>query len=350
MLAARADSPPTGAGRALLPPVLEVEDLVVRYGTGHDALTAVDAVSLSVPKGGTLGLVGESGSGKSTVARTLVGLLPVAAGAIRLDGVDHTDSGARSNPRYRRRVQMVFQDPSASLNPRMSVAETLAEALARTQELSRRQRRRAALETLELVGLPATALVRYPHEFSGGQRQRIAIARALCVRPEVIVMDEVTSALDVSVQAAILELLRSVQRELGLSYLFISHDLAVVALMSHVTAVMYLGRVVEQAATPSLFSSPRHPYTRALMTSVPRFGAARPPAPVRGDLPDPRQPPPGCRFHTRCAVGPIHLPERRVCRERDPQEIAGTMPHLAACHFAHADVDEAATTGKRATE
>jgi len=320
--------------------MLQVQNLTVTYGTGDDMLTAVDGVSFLVPKGGTLGLVGESGSGKSSIARAIVGLHPVAGGSITLDGVDCASARSRNAPAFRRRVQMVFQDPSASLNPRMTVADALNEALARRADVARSARRREALDVLGLVGLGASALDRYPHEFSGGQRQRIAIARALCVGPEVIIMDEVTSALDVSVQAQIVNLLKSLQAELGLSYLFISHDLAVVGLMSDATAVMYLGRVVEQAATNVLFANPRHPYTRALIASVPRFGQARQPAPVRGDLPDPRRPPSGCRFHTRCSIGPLLLPNRAICREVDPHTVAADTPHQAACHFALADAEE----------
>jgi peptide/nickel transport system ATP-binding protein len=306
----------------------------VKFGTGADTLTAVDGVTLQVPRGGTLGLVGESGSGKSTVAKAIVGLLPIAGGEIRLDGVDHTSHRARNSPVYRRRVQMVFQDPHSSLNPRMTVEAALLEAVGRRGRMPRSERRQEILRVLELVGLGPSALARYPHEFSGGQRQRIAIARALSVKPELIVMDEVTSALDVSVQATILNLLRSLQDELELSYLFISHDLAIVGLMSDVSAVMYLGRLVERTQTEELFVEPRHPYTRALIASVPRFGEPRLHVPVRGDLPDPRHPPTGCRFHTRCAVGPLHRPERQICREVDPQTIAPEMPHAAACHFA----------------
>lgn len=314
--------------------MLEIANLVVKFGTGSDTLTAVDGVSLHVPRGGTLGLVGESGSGKSTIAKAIVGLLPIAGGEIRLDGIDHTSHRARNSAAYRRRVQMVFQDPHSSLNPRMTVEAALLEALGRRGKLPRLERRQEVLRVLELVGLGESALARYPHEFSGGQRQRIAIARALSVKPELIVMDEVTSALDVSVQATILNLLRSLQDELGLSYLFISHDLAIVGLMSDASAVMYLGRLVEGTRTEELFVEPRHPYTRALIASVPRFGVPRLHVPVRGDLPDPRRPPSGCRFHTRCAVGPLHRPERQICREVDPQAIAPEMPHAAACHFA----------------
>lgn len=315
--------------------MLEIENLVIRYGYGGaNTLVAVDDVSLRVPKGGTLGLVGESGSGKSTIARAIVGLLPITEGRVTLDGVDHTRHRSRNAPSYRRRVQMVFQDPNASLNPRMTVEAALTEAVSRRPDVPRKDRRAAALEVLGLVGLGQSAFPRYPHEFSGGQRQRIAIARALSVRPEVIVMDEVTSALDVSVQAMILNLLKELQRELGLSYLFISHDLAVVGVMSDVTAVMYLGQIVERAQTEVLFAAPRHPYTRALLASIPQFGLARVPAPVWGDLPDPRRPPSGCRFHTRCPVGPRQRPGREICREQNPQVIASEMPHEAACHFA----------------
>jgi peptide/nickel transport system ATP-binding protein len=313
--------------------VLELRDLTVKYGSGHDVLVAVDSVSLTVPSGGTVGLVGESGSGKSTIARAIVGLLPVAGGAIVLDGKDHTGHKSRSDPAYRRRVQMVFQDPYSSLNPRMTVGEALGEALT-MRGVARGQRRAEALRALELVGLGESALARYPHQFSGGQRQRIAIARALAVRPEVVVMDEVTSALDVSVQATILNLLKDLQRELGLSYLFISHDLSVVGVMSDRVAVMYLGRLVEFSETEGLFQAPKHPYTQALIGSVPRFAQERLRAPLSGDLPDPRRPPPGCRFHTRCPIGPVNRPERTICREQDPQEIAGEKPHRAACHFA----------------
>ena len=278
--------------------------------------------------------MGESGSGKSTTARALVGLVPIAGGKVTLEGVDFTSSKARHSPAYRRRVQMVFQDPFASLNPRMPVGEAIGEALTRRDDLQRGQRRAEALRVLDLVGLSQSALARYPHQFSGGQRQRIAIARVLAIKPDVIVLDEVTSALDVSVQATILNLLKEIQRELGVSYMLISHDLSVVAVMSDLVAVMYLGRIVECAEGEKLFASPRHPYTMSLIRSLPRFGTERPPAAIRGDLPDPRHPPAGCRFHTRCPVGPLVMPEREICRERDPQEIASEKPHAAACHFA----------------
>jgi peptide/nickel transport system ATP-binding protein len=313
---------------------LRLEGVTVRYGTGSSALTAVDAVDLVVLKGKTLGLVGESGCGKSTVARAIVGLVPIVSGRLSLDGVDHTAERSRSARAFRRRVQMIFQDPYSSLNPRMSVGDAITEVLATRADVPRSSRRAEALRILDLVRLPATALVRYPHQFSGGQRQRIAIARALAVKPDIIVNDEVTSALDVSVQANVLNLLRDLQRELSLSYLFISHDLSTVRYMSDAVAVMYLGRVVEDATTEDLFREPKHPYTRALIASIPKLGEKRRPAPVAGDLPDPRHPPPGCRFHTRCPIGPLRYPERTICIEQDPQAIAATQPHRAACHFA----------------
>jgi oligopeptide/dipeptide ABC transporter ATP-binding protein len=315
--------------------MLEVSDLMVRYGTGRDALTAADRVSFAVPAGGTLGLVGESGSGKSTVGRALVGLLPTIGGTIKLAGQDVSRDKDRQTIWYRRRVQMVFQDPYASLNPRMTVGATINEALSMREDMRGRAERRAEAErVLELVGLSRSAMGRYPHQFSGGQRQRIALARALSVRPEVIVMDEVTSALDVGVQATILNLLKDLQRKLGLSYVFISHDLSVIGAMSDQVAVMYLGRIVETAEPDELFTRPRHPYTRALITSVPQFGSVRRPAPLTGDLPDPRRAIPGCRFSTRCPIGPLAHPERTICTEQDPREVAAQNKHLAACHFA----------------
>jgi peptide/nickel transport system ATP-binding protein len=318
--------------------MLQISDLVVRYGFGSDALTAVDRVTLDVPQGGTLGLVGESGSGKSTIGRAIVGLVPVAGGRILLDGVDFTPQRKRNRPEFRRRVQMVFQDPFSSLNPRMSIRETIGEALAR-RGVARSARRAEVRHALELVGLGESAMARYPHQFSGGQRQRIAIARALAMRPDVIVMDEVTSALDVSVQAQILNLLRDLQRELGVSYLFISHDLSVIGATSDVVAVLYLGQIVEQGASEALFARPSHPYTQALIRAVPKFATARAPAPLTGDLPDPRNPPPGCHFHTRCPVGPLNHPERTICVEVDPHTVASGQPNRAACHFARsADV------------
>jgi oligopeptide/dipeptide ABC transporter ATP-binding protein len=291
-------------------------------------------VDLAVPAGQTLGLVGESGCGKSSIARAIVGLAPILSGQVLLDGTDYTDQNRREAREFRRRVQMVFQDPYSSLNPRMAVEEMLTEVLPKERFKSRRDRRGEVQRLLGLVGLPMTALPRFPHQFSGGQRQRIAIARALAVGPEVIINDEVTSALDVSVQATILNLLKELQRELGLSYIFISHDLATVQFMSDVVAVMYLGRVVETSQTSALFEVPRHPYTKALMESIPQVGMPRRPAPLSGDVPSPQNPPTGCRFHSRCPIGPIFRSDRGICIEEDPQLTAEGRPHRAACHFA----------------
>jgi oligopeptide/dipeptide ABC transporter ATP-binding protein len=312
---------------------LQLESVRVRYGSGRQALTAVDGVDLSVDRGRTLGLVGESGCGKSTIARAIVGLVPIASGRLLLDGVDYTKSSSRRSRDFRLRVQMVFQDPYASLNPRMAVGEMLAEAASRVPGTSRAQRRTETLRLLDLVGLPANSVDRYPHQFSGGQRQRLALARALAVRPDVIINDEITSALDVSAQGAILNLLRDLQRELDLTYIFISHDLSTVRYMSDDVAVMYLGRVVEHTSTDELFAGALHPYARALMRSVPEIGTPHQASPLAGELPDPRNPPSGCRFRTRCPVGPVFHPDRTVCREQDPHEIAASRQHLAACFF-----------------
>jgi oligopeptide/dipeptide ABC transporter ATP-binding protein len=279
--------------------------------------------------------VGESGCGKSSVARALVGLVPNVGGSIRLHGQDCSSHKVRTSIAYRQQVQMVFQDPFGSLNPRMTVGEMIGEALMMRPQAGRDRsaRHREVLRILELVWFPGNILDRYPYQFSGGQRQRLAIARALAVGPQVIVCDEVTSALDVSVQASVLNLLRDLQSELGLSYLLISHDLAVVRAMSDVVAVMYLGRIVEQGAVEDVFGAPNHPYTTALLSSIPTLTGSRKPAPVAGDIPDPRRPPTGCRFHTRCPVGPLSRPERTVCIELDPQP-SHEVAHQAACHFA----------------
>jgi peptide/nickel transport system ATP-binding protein len=298
---------------------LEVRGLTVRFGYGGETLTAVEGADLRVPRGGTLGLVGESGCGKSTLARAVVGLVPITTGQILVDGHAYTSERQLDAVEFRRRVQMIFQDPYASLNPRMTAGDMIGEALQTRGIRSGAERRAEMTRLFDLVGLPSNAAERFPHQFSGGQRQRIAIARALAVGPEVIIHDEVTSALDVSVQATILNLLKDLQRELRLSYLFISHDLAAVRVMSDVVSVMYLGRIVETAATDDLFATPQHPYTQALIGSVPRVWATQRPVPLAGDLPDPRKPPAGCRFHTRCPVGPVYLNTRSICTQVDPQ-------------------------------
>lgn len=313
--------------------MLELNRVEVRYGSGQNTVIAVDGVDLSVGSGETLGVVGESGCGKSTVAKAVVGLVPIASGVILLDGDDFSATAKRNSRSFRRRVQMVFQDPYSSLNPRMTVKAMLDEALSRVQNSGRSARRNEAVQLLDLVEMPASALNRYPHQFSGGQRQRLAIARALALKPEVIIHDEVTSALDVSVQGTILNLLRDLQRRFNLSFIFISHDLSTVRYMSDRVAVMYLGRIVETAGVDEVFNRPAHPYTKALIESIPQIGRDRQPAPLSGDLPDPRNPPLGCRFHTRCPIGPLMYPDRTICIEIDPQSTALENPNAAACHF-----------------
>jgi peptide/nickel transport system ATP-binding protein len=307
---------------------LDVRGLTVRYGTGSDRFAAVDGVSFGFPEGGTLGLVGESGCGKSSIAKALVGLVP-SEGQVFVDGKDFSSKRARGGTEFRRKVQMIFQDPYSSLNPRMTVQQLLIEVMPRGG--TRADRRKEALRVLDLVGMSQGALARYPHQFSGGQRQRIAIARALATRPEIIVNDEVTSALDVSVQATILNLLKDLQKELKLSYVFISHDLASVRYMSDRVSVMYLGRIVETAETNQLFDHPGHPYTQTLIDSIPKFGEQRRPSPIVGDPADPRNLPSGCRFHTRCPVGPRFRADRSMCTEIDPYSTI--TPGGVACHF-----------------
>ena len=314
---------------------LEVDGLTVRYGAGSTLLTAVDDVDLAIPPGATLGLVGESGCGKSTVARAIVRLVPITSGRVLLDGKDIAGATGDRLHDLRRRVQMVFQDPHGSLNPRMTVGETIGEAITTHRRVSARSRALEVARLVEMVGLNPGVVTRYPHQFSGGQRQRIAIARSLAVGPEILICDEVTSSVDVSVQANILNLLRELQKKLGLSYLFISHNLSVIRYMSDVVAVMYLGKVVERAPVGDLFARPRHPYTRALIDSIPRAVSrlARDRVRLSGDLPDPRYPPAGCRFHTRCPFGPVVHPDRVICRDIDPHTMLLPGPHVAACHF-----------------
>jgi peptide/nickel transport system ATP-binding protein len=319
-------------------PVLEVKDLAVRYGAGHGALTAVDGVSFALPRGTTLGIVGESGCGKSTLAKALVGMVPVVRGAVTVDGVDRTPEKQRTSREYRRTLQMVFQDPHSSLNPRMRIGATLREAVGMRQPLpSREDRRRITADLMARVGLPESMMDRFPHQLSGGQKQRVAIARALAVGATTIIYDEATSALDVSVQAMILNLLRRLQQESNLSYILISHDFSVVRAMSDSVAVMYLGRIVEFGPTDDIFRRPANPYTRALIDSIPSLVAPRRPAALSGEVPDPRKPPSGCRFRTRCPVGPTANADRTICIEVDPADGASTRLHRSACHFAEHD-------------
>ncbi len=295
--------------------------------SGRRTLRAVDEVSFSIPKGTTLSLVGESGCGKSTVARLAVGLYPPSSGDIRFEG--QPLSSARAQPALRRRMNMIFQDPYASLNPRWKVQDIVAEPLRAFGMLRGRAVGERVAALLSQVGLAPADGAKYPHEFSGGQRQRISIARALSSEPDFLVCDEPTSALDVSVQAQILNLMRELQGRLGLTYLFISHNLAVIRHMSDRLGVMYLGRIVEHGPGEAIFTAPRHPYTRLLLEAIPDLSAAggtgRVRAGVGGEVPSPIAPPPGCTFHPRCP-----LANERCRVERPGYTVAG--PVEVACH------------------
>jgi oligopeptide/dipeptide ABC transporter ATP-binding protein len=290
----------------------------------RESLRALDGVDLQLNKGEILALVGESGSGKSTLAKILVGSTTATSGDLeyhgeRIAGARHKDSS--------RRIQMVFQDPYSSLNPRMTVGDMLKELLLLHKIVPRREVRAESIRLLNLVGLEEDALDAYPSQFSGGQRQRIAIARAIAVRPDILIADEPVSALDVSVQATILELFTSLQRELGLSILFVAHNLAVVQHLSQRVAVMYLGRIVEVADTAELFSNPRHPYTRALIDSIPRMSAesVNGSFAIEGEPPSPFDVPSGCRFNPRCSYA------TDACRTTDPGLESVAPGHLSAC-------------------
>ena len=304
-------------------------------GLGGLAVRAVDGVDLEIRRGETLGLVGESGCGKSTLARLITALLPVTAGKITFDGQDITKLRGRRLRRIRQKMQMIFQDPYASLDPRMTVGDILQEPLDNFGIGSVGHRRRRVQELLRLVGLNPNFTNRYPHEFSGGQRQRIGIARALALNPSFIVCDEAVSALDVSIQAQIINLLQDLQKEFQLTYLFIAHDLAVVRHLSDRIAVMYLGKVVETADRNDIYERPQHPYTKALLSSIPvpdpKVERERAPITLKGEIPSPVNPPSGCRFHTRCPIA--RAPG--VCSEQEPAlEAHGAADQVAACHFA----------------
>jgi oligopeptide/dipeptide ABC transporter ATP-binding protein len=324
-----------------MPALLEAVGLVKHFEveTGgffrrtKTALRAVDGVDLTIQPGETLGLVGESGCGKSTLGRLLIRLIPATAGQVVFDGVEITGLDPKRMRAVRRGMQIVFQDPFGALNPRMSVEETIMEPLLIHGARRDPETRDAVVRMLDRVGLPDSARYRFPHEFSGGQRQRIGIARALILRPKLVVCDEPVSALDVSVQAQIVNLLSDLQAELGLTYLFIAHDLGVVKHISNRVAVMYLGKVVEVADKRSLYANPLHPYTQALLASVPvvhpslrKRGKPGPPR-ITGDIPTALAPPSGCRFHTRC---PFVMP---VCRVEEPAMRSAGADHHAACHL-----------------
>jgi oligopeptide/dipeptide ABC transporter ATP-binding protein len=324
-------------------PLLSLHNVTKRYpaqamgGPLGSQLLAVDDVSLDVAAGETVGLVGESGCGKTTLTRVVLRLTDATAGRIEFDGRDLVTLSRRQMIPVRRDLQVILQDPYASLNPRLRVHDIVAEPLVTHGRVRRgragaRERRDLVSDLLRSVGLDPGLQDRYPHEFSGGQRQRIGIARALALDPRLVICDEAVSALDVSVQAQILQLLRRLQQERGLSYLFVSHDLSVMRQMADRIAVMYLGQIVEVADTEELFTNPRHPYTQALLSAAPvadpTVGRARRRIVLQGDPPSPVDPPTGCRFRTRC---PLARPE---CAEaRPPLEPTGAQGHLAACLF-----------------
>jgi peptide/nickel transport system ATP-binding protein/oligopeptide transport system ATP-binding protein len=323
-------------------PLLEVRELEKTYHLNDSLLQrmlrqpalnlrAVDKVSFTVKSGETLGLIGESGCGKSTLARTVLRLHEPTAGSIAFDGADITGLPQKDMTALRRRMQIIFQDPYASLNPRKSVEEIVGLPLALHGLAPKREIRDRVVAMLESVGLKSAFLGRFPHQFSGGQRQRIGIARALILNPSFVVCDEPVSALDVSVQAQIIALLQSLKRELGLTYLFISHDLGVVGHVSDRIAVMYLGSIVETGPARDLLGAPKHPYTKALLSAVPQIdGARRERVKLAGDLPSPLAPPPGCKFHTRC---PFAIDR---CRSEIPVLRPVGDDRMAACHLTDA--------------
>jgi oligopeptide/dipeptide ABC transporter ATP-binding protein len=323
--------------------LLEVTDLRVHFPVGGGllrrptgAVRAVDGVSFRLARGQTLGLVGESGSGKSTAGRAILRLIRPTFGSVRFDGVELTGLSAEAMRRMRRRMQVIFQDPYASLNPRMKVHAAIREPIGVHGLRARTERDDRVRELLDIVGLDPSMGDRYPHEFSGGQRQRIGIARALAVQPEFVVADEPISALDVSVRAQIVNLLRDLQERLGLTYLFIAHDLAVVRTVAHRVAVMYLGRIVEIGPRDDLYTRPLHPYTHALLSAVPipdpEVEARRRRIVLVGEIPSPDNPPSGCRFRTRCWLR-TRLGDPDICATHEPP-LAETRPeHWVACHF-----------------
>ncbi|SNB44838.1 ABC transporter ATP-binding protein [Geobacter sp. DSM 9736] len=318
-------------------PLLQLNDLRKHFSVhstfgAPQVLRAVDGVTLSLGEGETVGLAGESGCGKSTVAKIAMGLVPPTSGSVLFEGKPLAEMGKRELASFRKSTQMIFQDPFSSLNPRMRVGEIIGEPLAIHGIAAGAARHERVVQLMDKVGLPAEHYRRYPHEFSGGQRQRIGIARALAVNPRLLIADEPVSALDLSIQAQIINLLKDLQAELRLSYLFIAHDLSVVRHVSDRIAIMYLGRIVETAVTDQLFSRYQHPYTEALLSAVPLVGRAAPKKRIilQGELPSPLSPPSGCPFHTRC---PYVQPP--ICTEIHPPLEEKKPGHFAACHFSN---------------
>src|SRR4051812_36717278 len=327
-------------------PLMEVRDLVKHFPLTRGiifqrkigAVQAVDGISFDVLKGETLGLVGESGCGKSTTARLLLRLMPPTSGSIRFEGEEIATASGTRLKNLRRDMQMIFQDPYSSLNPRKTVGTIIGEPYAiQGLHTGEGERKKLVQEGMDRVGLNPEHYNRYPHEFSGGQRQRIGVARALALRPKIIIADEPVSALDVSIQAQILNLLRELQREFGLTLVFIAHDLSVVRHMCDRVAVMYLGRIVEMATSEELYAHPRMPYTGALMSAVPvadpRLAAAKQRQILAGDVPSPYNPPSGCRFHTRCWKA------EEICRTDEPPLETKDGGNVAACHFPLTDAE-----------
>jgi oligopeptide/dipeptide ABC transporter ATP-binding protein len=323
-------------GRSEAQPVLEVSGLTMHFAVRKGLLRrtvgyvhAVDDVSFTIQEGETLGLVGESGCGKTTVGRAVLRLIEPTAGVIRLGGSEITGLSKRALRPYRRQMQIIFQDPFSSLNPRKRVGDIVAEPLKLHAHQARKQRRERVAELFERVGLRSAQMDNFPHEFSGGQRQRIGVARAIALNPRLIIGDEPVSALDVSIQAQVVNLLVDLQRERKLSYLFISHNLAVVEHISHRIAVMYLGRIVEYTDKATLFARPLHPYTEALLAAVPVPDPTvkRQKRVIGGDVPSPLRPPSGCRFHTRCP----YVESR--CRSEAPRFREVESGHWVACHL-----------------
>jgi oligopeptide/dipeptide ABC transporter ATP-binding protein len=329
-------------------PLMEVRDLVKHFPLTQGiilqrkvgAVQAVDGISFDVMKGETLGLVGESGCGKSTTARLLLRLMDPTSGSIRFEGEEIADLQGQRLKKLRQDMQMIFQDPYSSLNPRKTVGTIIGEPFAiQGLHSGEGERKRTVQELMDTVGLNPEHYNRYPHEFSGGQRQRIGVARALALKPKLIVADEPVSALDVSIQAQILNLLRQLQRDMGITLVFIAHDLSVVRHMCDRVAVMYLGRIVEMASSEELYAHPRMPYTGALMSAVPvadpRLAAQKKRQVLAGDVPSPTNPPQACRFHTRCWKA------QEICRTEDPPLEAKDGGNVAACHFPLTDAEVA---------
>ncbi len=332
-------------------PLLRVRDLTKHFPVKGGLLRrtvaqvkAVDGVSFDIQRGETLGLVGESGCGKSTLGRAILRLHEPTSGSVELDGTDVIAAGGGELKRLRRNMQIIFQDPFASLSPRRTVFETLREPLDVHRIGTAAERRKKVEDLLEVVGLRRAVLHRYPHEFSGGQRQRVGIARALALNPKFIVADEAVSALDVSVQSQVLNLIDDLQSEFGISFLFISHDLAVVQHISHQVGVMYLGQLVERAGASDLYAEPKHPYTQALMSAipVPDPGKGSERIVLSGDVPSPMKPPAGCPFHTRCPAAMAHCSQIKPKLENVGSE---ERPHWVACHLHSDPVPETNNTG-----